>query len=233
MQLQRLLDLSEINDGDVFQRELIDLAASMDFGLVTGIVVVEVPGASPHVVRLGNVPEAFVEASMDMDDSARDPVLQKLKTLSVPVIYDQSTYVRGGVPDLWDQQAQFGFHTGIAVCLHLPGNRHFVLGLNRERALPKDEARLVRMLGDLQLLTVHAQQTALRLYGQPLTPIKLSAREQLVLRMTIDGKTSKVIARELVCAEVTVNFHLKKISKKLGVSSRHQAARRAQALGLI
>jgi DNA-binding CsgD family transcriptional regulator len=233
MRLQRLLDLSQAADGDSFQRQLIELANEMEFGLVTGLVVTEMPGAAPQVVRLGNTPTAFLDSFKDADDSARDPVFQRLKTLSVPVIYDQSLYVRESAADLWEEQASFGYRTGISVALHLPGHRHFLLGLDRERALPKSEVKLMRMLGDLQLLVVHAQETALRLFGKPQTDVTLSPKEQLILRMTMQGKSAKVIGAEIHSAEATINFHLQNARVKLGVTSKHQAVLKAQSLGLL
>lgn len=233
MRLQRLLDLSQAADGDSFQRQLIELAAEMEFGLVTGLVVTEMPGAPTQVVRLGNTPTAFLDSFKDTADSARDPVFQRLKTLSVPVIYDQSLYVRENAGDLWEEQASFGYRTGISVALHLPSHRHFLLGLDRDKALPKSEVKLMRMLGDLQLLVVHAQETALRLFGKPQTDVILSPKEQLILRMTMQGKSAKVIGAEIHSAEATINFHLQNARVKLGVTSKHQAVLKAQSLGLI
>ena len=91
----------------------------------------------------------------------------------------------------------------------------------------------MRMLGDLQLLVVHAQETALRLFGKPLTDITLSPKEQLVLRMTMQGKSAKVIGAEIHSAEATINFHLQNVRVKLGVTSKHQAVLKAQSLGLL
>ena len=91
----------------------------------------------------------------------------------------------------------------------------------------------MRMLGDLQLLVVHAQETALRLFGKPMTDITLSPKEQLVLRMTMQGKSAKVIGAEIHSAEATINFHLQNVRVKLGVTSKHQAVLKAQSLGLI
>lgn len=233
MRLQRLLDLSQAADSDSFQRQLIELAAEMEFGLVTGLVVTEMPGAPTQVVRLGNTPTAFLDSFKDTADSARDPVFQRLKTLSVPVIYDQSLYVRENAGDLWEEQASFGYRTGISVALHLPSHRHFLLGLDRDKALPKSEVKLMRMLGDLQLLVVHAQETALRLFGKPQTNVILSPKEQLILRMTMQGKSAKVIGAEIHSAEATINFHLQNARVKLGVTSKHQAVLKAQSLGLI
>jgi DNA-binding CsgD family transcriptional regulator len=233
MRLQRLLDLSQAADGDSFQRQLIELANEMEFGLVTGLVVTEMPSGPAHLVRLGNTPSAFLDSFNDASDSDRDPVYQRLKTLSVPVIYDQSLYVRENAADLWEEQAMFGYRTGISVALHLPGQRHFLLGLDRDKPLPKSEIQLMRMLGDLQLLVVHAQETALRLFGKPQTDVVLSPKEQLVLRMTMQGKSAKVIGAEIHSAEATINFHLQNVRVKLGVTSKHQAVLKAQSLGLI
>ncbi len=233
MRLQRLLDLSQAVDGDSFQRQLVELANEMEFELVSGLVVTEMPGGPAQMVRVGNTPAAYLASFNDIDNSDRDPVLQRLKSLSVPVIYDQGLYVRESAGDLWEEQAPFGYRTGISVALHLPGQRHFVLGLDREKALPKSEVKLMRMLGDLQLLVVHAQETALRLYGKPLTDVTLSPKEQLVLRMTMQGKSAKVIGAEIHSAEATINFHLQNARVKLGVTSKHQAVLKAQSLGLI
>ena len=233
MRLQRLLDLSQAADGDSFQRQLIDLANEMEFGLVSALVVTDMPNGPAQVVRLGNTPSAYLAAYKDSDSYSRDPVMQRLKTLSVPVIYDQDLYVREAAADLWEEQAPYGYRSGISVALHLPAQRHFVLGLDRENPLPKSEAKLMRMLGDLQLLVVHAQETALRLFGKPLTDVALSPKEQLILRMTMQGKSAKVIGAEIHSAEATINFHLQNARVKLGVTSKHQAVLKAQSLGLI
>src|ERR1700761_6513859 len=102
MRLQRLLDLSQAADGDSFQRQLVDLANEMEFGLVSALVVTDVPIGSSVVVRLGNRPSGYLEYYKDSDSYARDPVMQRLKTSSVPVIYDQSMYVREAAADLWE-----------------------------------------------------------------------------------------------------------------------------------
>jgi DNA-binding CsgD family transcriptional regulator len=232
MRLQLFQDLSEAADRETFERRLLALANEMEFDLVTGLFVTEIPGAPAHVVPLGNRPAAFAELSSSDSDSARDPLVKRLQKLSVPMVYDQSLYVEAGAADLWEQQAQFGYRTGIAVALHLPGGKHLVLGLNRAAPLPQSEERLIRMLSELQFMAVHAQQPALRLFGQTVD-VALTPREQSILRKVIEGKTTKVIAQELFCAEVTVNFHVQHSSRKLGTNSRHQAAQKARALGLI
>jgi predicted ATPase/DNA-binding CsgD family transcriptional regulator/Tfp pilus assembly protein PilF len=55
----------------------------------------------------------------------------------------------------------------------------------------------------------------------------LTARELDVLRLLAQGRTSAQIAEQLVIGVVTVNFHVRSIYSKLGVSSRSAATRYA------
>ncbi|MFN7882263.1 MAG: LuxR family transcriptional regulator, partial [bacterium] len=73
-----------------------------------GTLVVEQPGEDPIFVSVGNVPRDFAESFADPAASRRDPLLQKLKRLSVPVIYDQTTYVHRRAAALGEPQARFG-----------------------------------------------------------------------------------------------------------------------------
>lgn len=232
MRLQRLTDLSDAPDAESFEQQLITLMHDMDFGLVTAMMVTELPDAPAHVIRIGNTPPAFLEAFKNVESSARDPVLRRFKALSVPFIYDQGTYVSEDASDLWEEQAPFGYKTGIGVALHLQGRKHFVLSFDRERALPKSETKLVRMLADLQLLAVHAQSAASRIFTLP-QAVSLTPKEQTILRLTMEGKSAKVIGSMIFCAEATVNFHLVNIRNKFGVTSKHKAVQLAQAAGLI
>jgi two-component system nitrate/nitrite response regulator NarL len=53
---------------------------------------------------------------------------------------------------------------------------------------------------------------------------QLSAREQQVLQQIARGASNKEIARELAIAETTVKIHVQHILRKLGLTSRVQAA---------
>jgi LuxR family maltose regulon positive regulatory protein len=61
----------------------------------------------------------------------------------------------------------------------------------------------------------------------------LSGRELVVLRMLKGPLSERDIGRELYLSHNTIHSHTKSIYRKLGVSSRGQAVRRAAALGLI
>ena len=238
MNLQRFYDVSQAGDLASFERELKAFAEEMGFPLFSAWMVLERPetGAKPIVASVHNTPAAFEAMAVDPEDARRDPVIRRLKTLSVPFIYDQSLYVSENVGDLWESQAAHGYRTGISVALHLPGHKHFVLGVDRDKALPSDETRLVRMMADLQLMAVHAQAAAERLLVQPVedTPLpRLTARETEILQWTRAGKSAWQTGAILGISEATVNFHLRNVCGKLGVASKHQAVLKALTLGLM
>lgn len=60
----------------------------------------------------------------------------------------------------------------------------------------------------------------------------LSDRQQEVLGLLLEGKSNKLICRELDLSEATVKSHLQAIFRKLEVSSRTQAVLAAVRLGL-
>ena len=58
-------------------------------------------------------------------------------------------------------------------------------------------------------------------------PAGLTPREMDVLRLLAKGLTSAQIAEQLTIGVVTVNFHVRSIYSKLGVTSRSAATRYA------
>ncbi len=61
----------------------------------------------------------------------------------------------------------------------------------------------------------------------------LTHRQLEVLRLIIQGKPNKIIARELKLSEGTVKVHLASIFRALNASNRTEAAMAAQHLGLL
>jgi two-component system, NarL family, nitrate/nitrite response regulator NarL len=70
--------------------------------------------------------------------------------------------------------------------------------------------------------------------GTPADAIdSLSAREREILTLIARGASNKVIARDLDIAETTVKIHVQHILRKLGLSSRVQAAVYATGRGVV
>jgi LuxR family maltose regulon positive regulatory protein len=61
----------------------------------------------------------------------------------------------------------------------------------------------------------------------------LSQRELEVLELIAEGNTNQEIARILVLAESTIKVHTRNIYRKLDVSKRTQALKRARNLGIL
>ncbi|RZA13927.1 MAG: hypothetical protein EOP02_27455, partial [Proteobacteria bacterium] len=191
MNLQRYEQVSQAENITAFRQGLIDFANDMDFGLIAGALAIEHrgPGAKNEYITVTNTPTAFLEAFNDASNAERDPVHRHLMSNAAPLVYDQRLYVKAGVADLWEKQAPFGYRTGLAVSVLMPGYRRFLLGFDRDKDLPSDPEKLNRMIADLQLLAVHAQDAAARLlvsrkanHAKP----KLSARQLEILKLTMD-----------------------------------------------
>ncbi|MDO9072050.1 MAG: autoinducer binding domain-containing protein [Rubrivivax sp.] len=221
---------------DEFRDEVIRFTQQLGFETVSAVTMIDHGRGRYELITVDNTPTNYVEPYSDKGSGRRDPVLQHCKRQTVPIIWNQETYVANGVGDLWEQQAQFGYRTGIAMALHLPEGKHFLLGVDRDRALPSDPNELQRLVADLQLFAVHAQEAAMRLLVPPdLQPERpaLTPRELEVLRWTMDGKTAWEVGAVLGISERTAVLHINNAMHKLKCVNKHQAVLKALRLGLI
>jgi DNA-binding CsgD family transcriptional regulator len=62
---------------------------------------------------------------------------------------------------------------------------------------------------------------------------RLTPREVEILRWTMEGKSSGVIGEILGISYSAVRFHIRNASRKLDVSSKHQAVLKALSLGIL
>lgn len=221
--------VSQAPTREALRDALAAFAEHMDFPIVTSALV-----TGDTFVQVSNVPPASVEAIEAVEGAHRDPVMQHLKTRNTPVIWDQRTYAEAKVGHMWEAQAPFGFRTGIALALHLRDGRHFLLGMDRDKALPKRDARLTRMVADLHLLAVHAQDAATRLLLPPTAAGPgVTSRELDILRLLVQGKSNKGIANTLQVSDNTIEFHLKNLFRKLECKNRSSAIVKALQYGLL
>jgi DNA-binding CsgD family transcriptional regulator len=238
--LHDFMALSEAPNEYMLKRRVERFAHGMDFGLYGALLVKENEGARADVVYIGNIPAGYQAAAGLPANVQRSPVIRRYKRLSVPFAYDQAMYVAEGCADLWEQQAPFGYRTGIGLALHLPGRKHLALGFNRETPLPTHPTQLAQLYASLSMAALHVCEAAERLALFPQEPkqaqsegVRLTAREAEVLKRAMEGKPSSAIADTLRVCERTVNFHVGNAMAKLGCQSRTQAWLKARRLGLI
>ena len=237
MRLQDYLDISDAPDMAALETRLVRFANELDFEIISGALFVEHATGRVSSFHLGNTPEAFSSTFASPAIGKRDPVMRRLKRLSAPFVYDQTMYTNEQAGDLWDAQAPYGYKTGIAIALHLPGGKHFVMGVDRYKALPANDMVIAQMMADLLLLAVHAQETAVRLLASQAIGVErvphLTDRELEILKWTAEGKSGWAVSQILNIGEHNVKYHIGKILVKLDVGSKHQAAAKARGLGLI
>ena len=226
----------EAGSRDDFLREVVRFSQKLGFTTVSAMAVADFGGGRSEFVSVDNAPVGFGVVADDPTSIRRDPVMQHCRRQTVPIIWNQETYTRLGLGDLWEAQARFGYHTGIAMALHLPEGRHFAFGVERDQPLPSDGAELSRLVADLQLFAVHAQDAAMRLLS-PVAPAidrpVLTPRELEALRWTREGKTAWEVGVIMGITERTAVLHVNNAMHKLGCNSKYQAVLRALGLGLI
>ena len=221
---------------DEFRDEVLRFTRQLGFETVSAVVVVDRGIGRADRVTIDNTPPEFMATYSDKAVGKRDPVSEHCKRKSVPIIWNQDTYVEQGAGDLWEHQAKFGYRTGIALALHMPEGKHFYIGVDRDQPLPEDSGALQRVVADLQLFAVHAQDAAVRIMlpaaEQPENP-GLTPRELEALRWTMAGKTAWEVGAVLGISERTAVLHVNNAMHKLGCVNKHQAVLKALRLGLI
>jgi DNA-binding CsgD family transcriptional regulator len=228
----------EVDSRSGFRDALVRFSHGLGFDTVSAMAVVDLAVGRSEFVSVDNAPPGFSAVMLNEASMRRDPVMQHCRHQSLPIIWNQDTYTRLGMGDLWEEQARFGYHTGIAMALHLPEGRHFALGVERDRPLPADRGELQRIVADLQLFAVHAQDAAMRLLSPalPAAPERapvLTPRELEALRWTMEGKTAWEVGAILGITERTAVLHVNNAMHKLGCVSKHQAVLKALRLRLI
>ncbi len=220
-----------------FREQIIRFGRQRGFDIVGAMVVFNQSATHTEFHPVNNAPLEY-EQSYDSRELAQvDPVMQHCKVATTPIVWDQATYVARGLGAKWEAQARYGFKTGIALAMHLPGDRHFFIGLDRDQALPSKPKTLTRIVADLQLFAVHAQDAAMHIFSPStdadLDRPTLTPRELEALRWTMDGKLAWQVGELLNISERTAVFHLQNAARKLGCGSKFQAVLKAIRLGLL
>lgn len=231
------MSIMGVQSRDEFRSGIIQFAQGLGFDYVSAMTVVDHSLTHSDFINVDNMPLEWAErVSSSLAPGRKDPVMQHCKSGSLPIIWDQQTYTEKGLGDLWEEQAAFGYRTGIALALHFPEGRHFMLSVDRQQGLPSERVDLTRIVADLQLFAVHAQDAAMRLFVptemQAERP-KLTRRELEALNWTMEGKTAWEVGAILGISERTAVLHIQNAIHKLGAVNKQQAVTKALRLGLI
>ena len=226
--------LAHVKDRDHLLRAVDGFAKKLGFALVSAHAIHERAPGQFDFVMVSNAPASHSRYEA-REPGSRDPVMLFLKHNSVPLLWDQAFYASQGAADLWEEQARFGYACGIAVPVHQPGGRHFLLCVARDQPLPVDHLQLERLIADLQLFAVYAAEVAGRVLTPPQTAgnLQLSRREVDALTWTMEGKTAWEVGVILKISQRTVTQHICSAMRKLDCVNKQQAVVKALRMGMI
>ena len=234
--LDEFESLVQVKSRDDLLAATVEFAQRLGFEKVGMFAVADHAQGEPEFACVNNTPAGYWRESTDPDNGRRDPVMQHCKRSGVPIAWNHATYSAASEAAMWERQASFGYCTGIAYALHLPGGMHFFVGVDRDQSLPACRAEVRRLVAELQLFTVHAQESAFRVLlppsPEPDMP-DLTARELECLRWTMEGKTAWELGRILGISEQTAVRHVNNGTHKLDAVNKHHAVVKALRLGLI
>jgi DNA-binding CsgD family transcriptional regulator len=230
------LSVLEVKTKDELESQVVRFTRDLGFQTVTAMTVIDHFLGEPEFLYIDNAPAAYREISSDPGKYKRDPVMQHCKHKSMPIIWNQATYVVAGEGNKWEEQAQYGYRCGIGLAMHLPKGRHFFVGVDRDQALPTCPSEITRMTAALQLYAAYAQEVATHVLlpsAAPQETVPLTPRELETLRWAMEGKTAWEVGRILGIAEDTVARHAHSAARKLDCSGKLHAVVKALRLGLI
>ena len=217
--------------------KMVEFSQDRGFFRVSATVLTE---HSPTLKEYQFITNAATEYLPEFEDFAAariDPLSQHAAVHSVPLVWDQSTYVRCDQGDLWERQAPYGYCSGIVMGFHLPRGRHFLFGPDCDRAACATPAQTKQMVEDCHVFASYAQAAAFELclnYDPPAHELSTPTREELeALRWTMDGMTDWEIGRKLGLSERDVTLRLQRVMHKLGCGTKYEAVLRAIKLRLI
>ena len=233
---EEFVSVSKADTTEDFWHEVLRFTEILEFETVTAFVAVDRPFGPTEFFCVDNASDEYLHIADNLERARRDPVMQHCKFSCLPIVWDESTYVFASKRDMWEEQAQYGYCTGIALAAHLPEGLHFMIGMDRDRALPRCPREVARITADFQLFAVHAQHAALKVLAPPRRSQarpELTPRELETLRWTMEGKTAWEVGHILGVSEQTAVRHLNNATHKLTCVNKHQAVVKAMRMGLI
>jgi DNA-binding CsgD family transcriptional regulator len=183
---------------------------------------------------LSNCPRPWVERQRAADLASADPITAHL--LDADFAFDCAPHLgdetlagaAGAAARAW---AELGVQSAVCVPLRSSGGALASLVAASTRRAPVDARRLCA----IDLVCQHFRELHARLSRaeRALPGVSLSDAERHVLTWSARGKTKKEIAIVLGTSPHTVDYHQRKVLKKLEVSSVAAAVARAIALRLL
>ncbi|WP_456727161.1 LuxR family transcriptional regulator [Bradyrhizobium sp. USDA 3397] len=209
--------------------------SEVSYGALNFAEPLRLPEYPPPAVAVKWPPD-WCERYFEREYHKIDPVVRRTPMVARPFLWDQLGEQYQLQPDerrVLNEAREAGLKHGMSVPLFGPLGRISVLSF----ASRFDDADPQQSKGHLNALAWHFHTACVEITRPAedncIERVALSEREQDCLRWVAAGKSSWEIGKILQISENTVNFHLKNAMRKLGATSRVQAAIVAIRLNLI
>jgi DNA-binding CsgD family transcriptional regulator len=189
---------------------------------------------SPFVAM--NFPRDWRDRYVARKYYAIDPVVVFTPCLTRPFLWSwlqQRPHLEPSQRMILEEAREAGLKNGVSVPLHGPWGRVAVLSFASRDEDCEPMARLSHLNALAALFQAAFSDLSRRVDRAPDAPIQLSPREKDCLTWTALGKSSWDIGTIMRISEHTVNFHIKNAMRKLGTTSRMEAAIKSIRLNLI
>jgi DNA-binding CsgD family transcriptional regulator len=233
---RRCLDILHASSVSEFKRLNVEFIHSLGFQTISATVVTDHSSSLTDFQSVTNAPVDYMPCFEDMDSARLDPVSQHCKRSSSPIVWDQDFYVGEGRGDYWEEQAAFGYKSGICVAFHLPRGRHFMYGVDSPKRSCGSKKDARSLSTDVQEFAAYAQAAAFDLcmpYSRTETRGELAIGELDALRRSMDGLNNWEVGRAMAISDTEVMLRLRRAMHKLGCANKYETALRAIRLGLV
>jgi LuxR family transcriptional activator of conjugal transfer of Ti plasmids len=194
-------------------------------------------GATTNPMAGASYPSHWRAHYLRLGYQHHDPLLRAGSTMRRAFTWDSSEFasrLEGKARQMSEEARAFGICAGVSVPVYGPAGDRGLLSLSG-RATGAAFSAIVREYLPVLHLAAHLTHAAMveRLMQPAPDEIRLTEQERECLTWTLRGKTAWEIAHIIGRSRATVNFHLQKSLRKLGASSKYQAATKAMQAGLI
>ncbi|GAB4358517.1 MAG: LuxR family transcriptional regulator [Kiloniellaceae bacterium] len=187
---------------------------------------------------LATLPDAWVDYYLAQDYGDLDPTLHaavgRLKPFTWREI-DGRNDLSNGQRKVLNEARDHGITNGATIPIHGPDGGLSTLSVVSNLSERAFEEAFYHGFRDLMWLAVNTHEAFLALAADAGEGerVRLTDRERDCLLWTARGKTAWEVGQILKISEETVLFHLKNVTRKLGVFSKHHAVVKAIVLGYI
>jgi len=201
-----------------------------------------VPVASPSGMQvhefLATLPDNWIDHYLAHDYGDLDPTFQAAMTRLRPFRWreiDRRNDLTGGQRKVLNEARDHGVIYGATIPLHGPDSGLSALNVVCDENERQFDEAFDQAYRDLVWVAIHTHEAFLGLAEDAGEEgrVRLTDRERDCLLWTARGKTAWEVGQILTISEETVLFHLKNVTRKLGVFSKHHAVVKAIVQGYI